>query len=155
MMTISKTELEKEHSDFIVWNRYFKQGKKKSTELDVYISEAGSSIDDLVQTFKELSTQEPPLPAIGEKTLKRKQFITDVNLRVEDIQRNVMESKLIAVQSREQLDSLSSLMSDFPSLEDVDYTSLSNKFDTSLTNGVDTSLEKDMSILEDLVDCKR
>lgn len=46
-------------------------------------------------------------------------------------------------------------MSDFPSLEDVDYTSLSNKFDTSLTNGVDTSLEKDMSILEDLVDCKR
>ncbi|XP_076078314.1 serine/threonine-protein kinase TBK1-like [Mytilus galloprovincialis] len=155
MMTISKTELEKEHSDFIVWNRYFKQGKKKSTELDVYISEAGSSIDDLIQTFKELSTQEPPLPAIGEKTLKRKQFITDVNLRVEDIQRNVMESKLIAVQSREQLDSLSSLMSDFPSLEDVDYTSLSNKSDTPLTNGVDTSLEKDMSILEDLVDCKR
>lgn len=46
-------------------------------------------------------------------------------------------------------------MSDFPSLEDVDYTSLSNKSDTSLTNGVDTSLEKDMSILEDLVDCKR
>ena len=63
------------------------------------------------------------------------------------MQKNIAESKILVVQSREQLDSLSSLMSDLPDLQDIDFS--------TLTNGMDSFSDSGTSYSEDVVDFKR
>lgn len=117
LKTCCLNKLETVHKSFLQWQSQYFEIEKIVEDTQTKIQEIRSEIQQHLQTYKESESDVMPTLQTTSSPLsstKHRQLAQNVSASVGGIQREISESRSIAMETRDQIQSLSSLLQDMP-----------------------------------------